>query len=76
MTGVEIGRISVTQKYKFIKSNFLHEITTVEEQVEINGTRNRLIHFGLLPNGTNSTTIDNFFRDTEKFVANILGLID
>lgn len=74
MTDEDIMRTSGNKKYKYIKEKFFNETVSKEEQKELAGIRNRLIHFGLLPVKTSSTSIDNFFRDTENLVANILSL--
>ncbi len=78
MNNKEISKMSVEQKYRFVRNEYFLDGKEEENAEKIEKIRNRLIHFGFFPqNGykDQNNKISEFFSDTEYLVAKILNLV-
>ncbi len=72
----QIERMSGKDKYAFVREKYFGDVAKGKELLkELTQVRNRLMHFGFMPDGVvtkQSQSVNRFFRDTERLVSEIV----
>ncbi len=70
-----IQKMGGKEKITFVYNKYLGSPSQVSSEIEpLAKARNRIIHYGIKPTGTDNDSMERFVRMTERLMAIILGL--